>query len=108
MKRLFLAGLLAIAFISTPASAARRDKIPMPNELRAKISAYVAQKKLTPVTFKTQVRRGRKLEDGVELLDIPADWGANLGKYKFVYSDNRILFVEPGTRKVFDVIKATP
>jgi hypothetical protein len=107
MKRLFLAGLLATAFISTPAMAAR-DKIYMPNDLRAKISAYIGQKKVTSATLKSPVKRGRKFEDGVALLDVPADWGTDLAKYKYVYSDNRVLFIEPSSRKVVDTIKVTP
>jgi hypothetical protein len=107
MKRLFLAGLLAFAFISTPASAGR-DKIKMPNELRAKISAYVVQKQITPATLKSKVRRGRKMEDGVQLLDVPVEWGADLAKYKYVYGQNRVMFIEPGSRTIVDVIKATP
>jgi len=107
MKRLFLA-LLALAFISNPVLAGSRDKINMTKELRAKISAYVVQKKITPTTLKLKARRGHQLEDGIQLLDVPAEWGADLTKYKYVYAGKRILFIEPGSRTVVDAFKGIP
>jgi hypothetical protein len=107
MKRLVLAGLIAAFAAVTPASAAR-DKIAISPDQRTKISAYVSQEKVKPVTFRQRLNRGSKIDSAVVLNDVPVEWGAELGKYKFVYSnDDRVLFVDPNSRAVVDAIKVS-
>ena len=105
MKRFVLAGLL-VAFAATTPAAAARDKVAVSPDQRTKISAYVGQGKVKPVSFQQRMNRGSKIDSAVALNDVPSDWGADLGKYKFVLSnDNRILFVNPNSRAVVDAIK---
>jgi hypothetical protein len=40
----------------------------------------------------------------VELVAVPSDWGPSLTKYRYVYSDNRVLLVDPGSRAVVEEI----
>lgn len=104
MKRVVLAGLVSLVAVST-AFAAARSGINMPNDLRAKISADVVKQK--PTAGKTGWRRGRKIDDGVELKDIPADWGKDITKYKYIYTGNQVWFVDPASRRAIDVIKVS-
>ena len=107
MKRLLLAGLIAAFAAASPAHAAR-TKIAISPDQRTKISAYINQQKVKPVTFQQRMNRGSKIDNAVILNDVPSDWGADLGKYKFIYSgDSRVLFVNPTSRAVVDAIKVT-
>jgi hypothetical protein len=35
---------------------------------------------------------------GVELEAVPTKWGPSLTKYRYVYSGNRVMWVDPETR----------
>jgi Protein of unknown function (DUF1236). len=104
MKRAVLASLLIVASISA-AFPAKRSSINISDETRTKISADVAKQKPTSQT--TKWKRGRKIEDNAELLDVPADWGKDLTKYKYFYTGERVWFIEPESRRAIDVIKVT-
>lgn len=104
MKRVVLAGLLSLVAISAAFAAPRGINIS--NDVRAKISADVA--KQTPATqAKYTWRRGRKIDDGVALQDVPAAWGKDMTKYKYFYTGNQVWFIDPATRRAMDVIKVT-
>lgn len=103
MKRSVLAGLLIASAALTPAFA--KNKITISQDQRAKISTYVGQQKLKPVAFPVKPNRGSKIESAVALSDVPSEWGADLGKYKYVYTNNRVLFVNPDSRAVVEAIK---
>ena len=36
----------------------------------------------------------------VELVAVPPDWGPSLTRYRYVYSGDRVMLVDPGTRTV--------
>ena len=57
--------------------------------------------KIRPVTTKeTIVVGGRVPAADVELESVPADWGPSLTKYRYVYSGDRVMLVDPGSRTV--------
>jgi hypothetical protein len=31
---------------------------------------------------------------------VPSDWGPSVSRYKYIYSDDRVHFVDPATREV--------
>ena len=43
---------------------------------------------------------GAKVPTDVELVAVPSDWGPSLTKYRYVYSNDRVMLVDPGTRTV--------
>ena len=73
-------------------------------EQRTKIKQYVTTQKVEPVTVKEKVTVGATLPADVELHSVPADWGPDLVRYRYVYSGNDVVLVDPGTRKVIQVI----
>lgn len=105
MKRFVIAGLLIASAALTPAYA--KNKITVTQDQRAKISTYVSQQKPKQVSFQVKPNRGSKIESSVALMDVPSEWGADLGKYKYVYTNNRVLFVNPDSRAVVDAIKVS-
>ena len=111
MKKLLLTvaavGLLATsAFAQTTVTTgtAPGAAVQIEPESRTKIRAYVTEKKLRPVTIKERVAVGASLPADVELHAVPAEWGASLTKYRYVYSNDRVMLVDPGTRTVIEEI----
>ena len=71
---------------------------------RTTIKEYVVKEKIKPVTIKEQVTVGAALPVGINFLPVPTVWGPTLPKYHYVYHDNRVVLVEPSTRKVVQII----
>ena len=69
-------------------------------EQRTRIKEYVVKEKVAPVTVKERVQVGATLPADVELRTVPSDWGPSVSKYKYIYSDNRVHFVDPASRRV--------
>jgi hypothetical protein len=40
----------------------------------------------------------------VELEAVPSDWGPSLTKYRYIYSGDRVMLVDPSTRTVVQEI----
>jgi hypothetical protein len=71
---------------------------------RTRIKEYVVKERVAPVTVRERLAVGATLPADVELQTVPADWGPSVSKYRYVYSNNNIYFVEPSTRQVVTVI----
>jgi len=115
MKRTFImaAAVAAIALGSPSSSFAQGvgvqvgpvgAGITFEPEQRSRIKEYVVKERVGPVTVKERLAVGAKLPADVELRTVPADWGPSVSKYRYIYSDNRIYFVEPSSREVVTVI----
>jgi Protein of unknown function (DUF1236) len=73
-------------------------------EQRTRIREYVVKERVPPVTVRERISVGARLPADVELRSVPADWGPSVSKYRYVYSDNRVYFVEPSSREVVHVL----
>lgn len=69
-------------------------------EYRTKIKTYVTEHKIRPIVTQEKIVVGAKVPSNVELEAVPSDWGPSLVKYRYVYSGDRVLLVDPGTRTV--------
>jgi hypothetical protein len=69
-------------------------------EYRTRIKTYVTEHKIRPVTTKEKIVVGGRVPTDVELEAVPSDWGPSLTKYRYVYSGDRVMLVDPGTRTV--------
>ena len=101
MKRLVLA-LAAAGLMTTSAGAQTgiaRDAMQIEPEYRTRIKLYVTEK-LRPATTKERIVVGSPVPAEVELEAVPSDWGPSLTKYRYVYSNDRVMLVEPGSRRV--------
>ena len=115
MKRMFMmaAAVAAIALGSANSSFAQGvgvqvgpvgAGITFAPEQRTRIKEYVVKERVAPVTVRERLAVGAKLPADVELRSVPADWGPSVSKYRYIYSDNRVYFVEPSSREVITVI----
>ena len=96
-------GALAQSSVTTTTGAGRADVVVEP-EARTRIKTYVTEKKLRPVTTKERIAVGATVPSDVELVTVPSDWGPSLTKYRYVYSNDRVMLVDPGSRTVVQEI----
>ena len=73
-------------------------------EQRTRIKEYVVKERVAPATIKERVSVGARLPADVELRTVPTAWGPSVSKYRYIYSDNHVYFVEPSTREVVHVL----
>ena len=114
MKRTLLAGATFLALagpafaqsttVTTGVAPSAGASVTIAPEQRTRIKQYVVEKKVKPITVKERVSVGATLPADVELVDVPSDWGPELTRYRYVYSDNHVMLVEPSSRRVVQVI----
>lgn len=114
MKRALLAGIAAAAIaagsafaqttVTTTTSPGGAASVTIAPEQRTKIKQYVVQQKVKPVTVKEKIAVGVTLPADVELMTVPGDWGPEVSRYRYVYSGDDVVLVEPGTRRVVQII----
>jgi hypothetical protein len=108
MKKLILisaiASLMATASVAqttvTTTTGTGNAAIQIEPQYRTKIKTYVTEHKVSPVTTKEKIVVGARVPADVELHAVPADWGPSVTKYRYVYSNDRVMLVDPGTRAV--------
>ena len=69
-------------------------------EQRTQIKEYITRDRVAPVPVRERIHVGATLPVGVELRAVPSYWGPSFTQYSYVYSGDRVYFVEPSTRKV--------
>jgi hypothetical protein len=109
MKKLFMIAAAA-SLVATMANAqtttvetttgAAGATIRIEPEYRTRIKSYVTEHKIRPVETRERIVVGAKVPTDVELEAVPSDWGPSVTKYRYVYSGNRVMLVDPGTRTV--------
>ncbi|WP_407192761.1 DUF1236 domain-containing protein [Bradyrhizobium sp. STM 3566] len=112
MKKLFLLSATAV-LISTGAFAqstvtttgtGHAAVVQIEPQYRTKIKSYLTEHRIRPVTTKEKIVVGATVPSDVELEAVPADWGPSLTKYRYVYSGDRVMLVDPGSRTVVQEI----
>ena len=101
----FVAASATIAVAQGVASGGGvRGALVLAPEQRAVVKEYVTSHKVAPVKLKERLSVGATLPASVRLAPVPAEWGRAYGNYSYVYSDSRVYFVEPSTRRVVTAI----
>jgi hypothetical protein len=105
MKKMLIAGTAAMAILASgQILSAQTTTIEIAPEQRTRIKEYVVKEKVKPVTVKERVSVGATLPAEVELVAVPETWGPSVSKYRYVYSDNHVVLVEPSSRRVVQII----
>ena len=109
MKKLFLVsaaalmistGAFAQSTVVTTTGTGHAATVQIEPQYRMRIKSYVNEHHLRPVTTKEKIIVGAKVPNDVKLEAVPADWGPSLTQYRYVYSGDRVMLVDPGTRTV--------
>ena len=110
MKKLMLATAV-VALMSTGGYAqttvttgAARSTVQIEPEARTKIKTYVTQHKLRPIATRERIAVGAAVPSDVELVAVPSEWGPSLTRYRYVYSNDRVMLVDPANRMVVEEI----
>jgi hypothetical protein len=74
-------------------------------QTQTRIHQYVIEKHPAPVELRAQVAVGATLPADVELQAVPADWGPTVAKYRYVYSNDHVMLVEPSSRRVVQIVE---
>jgi hypothetical protein len=100
MKPLYVAGLAA-ALLTTQAFA---QAVVVSPEQRTTIKEYVVKEKIRPHRMQSRVTVGATLPADVELAPVPETWGPSFRSYRYVYTGDDVVLVDPSSRRVIDVI----
>jgi hypothetical protein len=74
-------------------------------EYRERIKSYVIENHVRPVESRERIVIGTTVPEEVELRAVPSDWGPSVARYRYVYSDNHVMLVEPSSRKVVQIVE---
>jgi hypothetical protein len=102
LAALISTGALAQSTVVPTTGTGHAAAVQIEPEYRTKIRTYVTEHKVRPVQQKIVV--GQPVPREVELEAVPADWGPSLTKYRYVYSGERVMLVDPSTRTVVQEI----
>src|SRR5215210_2685567 len=101
MKRVLLAATTLTFFAGTQVMA---QTIVVAPEQRQIIKEYVVKEKVRPYKVQSRVTVGATLPADVELAPVPETWGPSFGAYRYVYTGDDVVLVEPSSRRVIQVI----
>jgi hypothetical protein len=104
MKRELIAAVAALGIFAGGQALAQSVSVEISPEQRTKIKQYVVKEKVKPVQVRERITVGATLPADVELHTVPADWGPGVTRYRYVYSGNNVVLVEPSSRKVVEII----
>jgi hypothetical protein len=104
MKRVLIAGIVAVA-VTTGEASAQTVAVEISPEQRTTIRQYVVRHRVSPGRISEQVTVGAVVPSEVELAAVPSDWGPGLARYRYIYWNDRVVLVEPSTRKVIQIIE---
>jgi Protein of unknown function (DUF1236) len=99
------AAMAQSAVTTTTTTGMGRETVQIEPEYRTKIRTYVTEHKIRPVTTKEKIVVGGRVPSEVELEAVPSDWGPSLTRYRYVYSGDRVMLVEPDTRTVVQEVE---
>ena len=99
--KLYLAAAAAALLIGGQALA---QTIVIAPEQRTVIKDYVMKEKVRPHKFQSRVTIGATLPADVELVPVPETWGPSFRSYRYVYTGDDVVLVDPSSRRVIQVI----
>ena len=88
--------------VTTTTTGTGNAAVQIEPQYRTKIKSYITEHR--PVATKEKIVVGARVPADVELAAVPSDWGPSLTKYRYVYSNDRVMLVDPGSRTVVQEI----
>jgi hypothetical protein len=104
MKPTLIAGVAALVMMTSSQAFAQSAVVEIAPEQRARIKEYVVKERVRPVTIQERVTVGATLPAEVQLAPVPPAWGPTFTNYRYIYTDDRIVLVEPSSRRVIQII----
>jgi hypothetical protein len=104
MRRTLFAVAAFAATAGVTPSYAQGVVLDLEPEQRTIIREYVVRQLPPAVIVPGGVRVGTVLPADVDVRPVPYNWGPDVRRYRYVYWNDQVVFVEPGTRRVIDII----
>lgn len=105
IKNVIRGAVVAVSLIASSAAIAQISaNITIGQPERTKIREYVVKEKVRPWAAKETVVVGSTLPGDVELYTVPSDWGSSVSEYRYVYANDKVVLVDPKTRRVVYVM----
>jgi hypothetical protein len=101
MRIILFAAAAAAVLASGPLLA---QTVVIAPEQRTVIKEYIVKEKIRPYKLQSRVTVGATLPADVELAPVPETWGPAFRTYRYVYTGDDVVLVEPSTRRVVEVI----
>lgn len=98
-------GAFAQSTVVTTTGTGHAGAVQIEPEYRTRIHSYVTEHKIRPVETREKIAVGSPVPRGVELEAVPTEWGPSLAKYRYVYSGERVMLVDPETRTVVQEVE---
>lgn len=93
-------GAFAQSTVVTTTGTGHTATVQIEPEYRTRIHTYVTEHKIRPVETREKIVVGHPVPSDVELEAVPAEWGPSLTRYRYVYSGEHVMLVDPATRTV--------
>jgi hypothetical protein len=103
MKRSLLMTVAVVSLLGTAPSFAQAV-IELSPDQRTTIREYVVRERVPVARIPGEVRVGVALPADVELVAVPEPWGPSVRRYRYVHWNDRVLLVDPSSRKVVQII----
>jgi hypothetical protein len=89
---------------TTTATTTTGASVTIAPEQRTHIRKYTTDR-VAPVTVKERLTVGATLPADGELVAVPDDWGPDLRRYRYVYTNDHVVLVEPSSRRVVQIVE---
>lgn len=100
MKRALLVAAAAFTLLAGANAMAQSVSIEIDGGQRTRIKEYVVKQKVQPYAAKERFTVGARIPAEVELRAVPSEWGPSVSKYRYIYSNDRVYFVDPANRTI--------
>ena len=104
MKRGLLITTVTVSLLASAPSFAQTAVIELSPEQRTTIREYVVRERVPAATIRGEIRVGAPIPADVELVAVPETWGPSVRRYRYVHWNDRVVLVEPSSRRVVQII----
>jgi Protein of unknown function (DUF1236) len=104
MKRSLMVTVAAVSLLASAPSFAQTTVIELSPDQRTTIREYVVRERVPIATIPGQIRVGGVIPADVELVTVPDAWGPSVRRYRYVHWNDRVVLVEPSSRRVIQII----
>jgi hypothetical protein len=90
---------------STVVTTGTAPTVTIEPQYRTRIQSYVTEHRPPAVVAKERFVVGATVPADIELRPVPEDWGPGLNRYRYVYSNDHVVLIEPSSRKVVQIVE---
>jgi hypothetical protein len=103
MKPSLLMTVAVVSLLGTAPSFAQ-TVIELSPDQRTTIREHVVRERVPAARIPGEVRVGVALPADVDLVAVPETWGPSVRRYRYVHWNDRVVLVDPSSRKVIQII----